>query len=167
MAEETTTEGAGNAAAGTETGPAGTEETAPPEEAGMPEGAKKALAAARKDARDAEKARKALETRVQAFEQRDMSEQQKLEARAVAAEKAVADGALQLQRFHLAAEHGLDNAEAAYITGSTEAEMKASAKDLAARFGKGKTPSYDGGTRTTAQGKTDMNSLIRQAAGVE
>lgn len=131
------------------------------DEAALPEGVKKALAAARKDAREAEKARKALEAEVQNYKQRDMTDQQKLEQRATEAEKAAEGATRELNRLRAARAAGLDPEDADLITGGTEAEMKASAERLAERFG-GVRTNFDGGARTSAGRATDMNDLIRR-----
>jgi hypothetical protein len=60
-----------------------------------------------------------------------------------------------------AMEAGLDAADFDLVTGTTEAEMKASATRLAERFGAVHT-NFDGGVRTTATKPVDMNDLIRR-----
>lgn len=132
------------------------------EENGLPDGARKALAAARKQAREAEKARKAAEAEVATYKQRDMTDQQKLEQRATTAEKAAADATRALNRLLAANAAGLEFADADLITGSTPEEMKASATRLAERFG-ARVPDFDGGIRTPGGKPTDMNDLIRRS----
>lgn len=133
----------------------------PAEEQGLPDGARKALSAARKQAREAERARKALQSEVDGYKQRDMTEQQKLEARATTAEKAAEETARELNRLRAALAAGLDAEDADLITGTTAEDMKASAKRLAERFGATRT-NFDGGARTPAAKPTDMNDLIRR-----
>jgi hypothetical protein len=171
MADDTgtTTTMTGTAATtdtGTTTGTTGggdTTVTEPPEEAGLPEGVKKALAAARKDAREAERARKALEAEVNGYKERDLTEQQKLEQRATAAERAAQDANRELLRIKVArATDGLTADDADLITGDTEEEMTARAVKLAERLGGGAT-NFDGGPRTTTSAPQDMNALIRAA----
>jgi molecular chaperone GrpE (heat shock protein) len=138
-----------------------TSDTTSEEENGLPEGAKRALAAARKQAREAERARKALQSEVENYKQRDLTDQQKLEQRATAAEKVAEDATRELSRLRAARAAGLDIEDADLVTGSTEAEMKASAERLFARFG-GTRTDFDGGARTPAGKPVDMNDLIRR-----
>ena len=95
------------------------------------------------------------------------TEQQKL-TDAAAAEKARADVAeSELTKFRVAATKGLAATDVQFLTGTTEAEIAASADALLTRLGSAapKPPSFDGGTRTPTATKSDMNSLIRTAAG--
>jgi uncharacterized protein (DUF849 family) len=161
MADDTST----TTVDGSETDTTGTDDTGSdntPEENGLPDGARKALAAARKQAREAEKARKAAEAEVAQFKQRDMTDQQKLEQRATTAEKAAEDATKALNRIHAAMAAGLEFADADLITGSTPEEMKASAERLAERFG-ARVPDFDGGARGAATRPADMNDLIRRS----
>jgi hypothetical protein len=82
----------------------------------LPEGAKKALAAARKDAREAQKAARELAAQVKQFEDRDKSEADKASDRATAAEQRAAALLTRTVRAEvraLAAETFADPADAA------------------------------------------------------
>lgn len=160
MADDTSTDTGVESETDEGTDDTGTE--TPPEENGLPDGARKALAAARRQARDAEKARKAAEAEVATYKQRDMTDQQKLEARATTAEKAAEEATRALARLVAANAAGLEFADADLVTGSTPEEMKASAERLAERFG-ARAPDFDGGARRPAAAPSDMNDLIRRS----
>lgn len=137
-------------------------ETSHAEETGLPDGARRALAAARKEARDAEKARKALQAEVESYKQRDLTDQQKLEHRATTAEKAAEDATRELNKIRAAKAAGLDVEDADLVTGHTPVEMKASAERLAERLGTTRAD-FDGGARRPADRPVDMNDLIRRS----
>jgi hypothetical protein len=97
----------------------------------------------------------------------NQSEADKAKARADAAEAKASAAAAELARYKVAAEK---NVPAELLAGKTEDELRAHADQLLEFRGQQttRTPSFDGGTRSTAEGgKTDMNALIRRAAGVQ
>lgn len=115
--------------------------------------------------REAETLRKKLKE----FEDRDKSAAQLLEERAVAAERVAADAQSQLLRFQVAAEKGLPAELVARLQGSDAKELAADADKLLELFkagGGNGPPKFNGGPRRTADGKTDMNALIRTTAGL-
>jgi molecular chaperone GrpE (heat shock protein) len=165
MADDTNSDNQDGSATGTDQQDDGSDQQggqSPPEEQGLPDGAKKALAAARREAREAEKARKALAAEVEQYKQRDLTDQQKLEKRATDAETVAESATRDLNRLRAALDAGLEAADADLVTGSTPAEMKASAARLAERFG-GSAPNFDGGARTPPGATPSMNDLIRRA----
>ena len=130
-----------------------------------------ALKAERERARKAERELKAASAKLKEIEDRDKTELQKATERAAAAEKALADATAQTLRFQVAAEKGLPAGLAARLHGSDAKELAADADKLLALLagaggGKGGPPAFNGGPRKTADGKTDMNALIRQSAGL-
>lgn len=122
---------------------------------------KRALSEERRQRRIAEKAHNEAMARLKDYEDRDKTDQQKLEERASTAEKVAADATRELNRLMAARAAGLDLEDADLITGGSAEEMKASAERLAERFGQ-KVPSFDGGTRKPANAPVDMNALIRR-----
>lgn len=98
------------------------------------------------------------------------TEAEKLTERATAAEQAAAAAALRADRYEVAAAKGLPLELAARLQGSTKEELLADADVLLAQVGQQKpapkTPSLDGGARKTSEGGSDMNQIIRQAAGL-
>lgn len=140
------------------------------------EAGQKALSAERKARSAAERAAKAHERQIadlsrqlQEFQDRDKTEAQKLTEAKTAAEQRAASAEQQLLRFKVAAEKNLPANLAARLQGSTEEEMAADADSLLELLGtrqQRQTPSYDGGVRKPAAAPTDMNALIRKAAGI-
>lgn len=96
------------------------------------------------------------------------TEAEKLTDRATEAERVAADAVLRATRFEVAAEKGLPIELAPRLQGSTKDELLADADVLLTQVGpvKPKAPSLDGGARKTSSGKSDMNDIIRQAAGL-
>lgn len=136
------------------------------------EGGKAAIAAERKARRDAEKQARELAAKVQEFEQRDMSEQEKLEKRATEAESKLTPLQLENARLKVALAKGLTGDKAILadrLRGSTEEELMADADELLKHFGGGGAGNGGGGLGGGARGDapvTDMDTLIRQRAGV-
>ena len=140
------------------------------------EGGQKALAAERKARAAAEKtasaAQKQLDDmakRLQAFEDRDKSEAQKLAERAQTAEAAAAKASSKLLRYEVASDKKLPPGWAGRLQGSTKEELEADADALLKELGETQhrqSPNYDGGVRKPAPAPTDMNALIRQKAGL-
>lgn len=131
------------------------------DDAQLPEGARKALAAARTAERAAIRAQKAAEARVAEFENANKTETQKLADRAAAAEKAAADASTKLLRFQVAADKKLPASLAARLQGTTVEELAADADELLKLLPNGGGVSFDGGARTTADKPADMNDWIR------
>ncbi|MFE6903794.1 hypothetical protein ACFVFJ_44435 [Streptomyces sp. NPDC057717] len=144
--------------------------------AGLGEAGQKALAAERKRAAVAERTAKAsqkqldeMSKRLQAFEDRDKTDAQKLTEAKTAAEQTAADAQARLMRYEVAAAKKLPSEWAARLQGSTQEDLEADADALLQALGtqqQRQTPNYDGGVRTGAPATTDMNALIRQKAGL-
>lgn len=158
MAEEGTT----TAEQGTATEP---DEQATGQQPDLGDAGKKALQEERRKAREATKQLTELQARLKEFEDRDKTELEKLteahqtaEQRATAAERALA-------RYRVATAKGIPAELVDRLQGSTEDELAEDADRLLTLIGARRTPDFDGGARTTAQGAPDMNQLLRQAAG--
>lgn len=144
--------------------------------ASLGEGGQKALAAERKARTVAERTAKAAQKqlddmtkRLQAFEDRDKTEAQKLAEAKTAAERDAEQARTKLLRYEVAAAKKLPSEWAARLQGSTQEELEADADALLEALGtqqQRNTPSYDGGVRQGAPAATDMNALIRRAAGL-
>lgn len=140
---------------------------------------KQAIQAERLKARDATKAnadlKKAnadLAAKLQALEDRDKTETQKLADQKAAAEKSAADAQAavvaaqtQLLKYRVAAAKQLPPELAERLQGSTEEELTADAAKLLKLVGPQGPPNFDGGVRKTAK-SNDMNQVIRRAAGL-
>ncbi|MGX1129898.1 putative nucleic acid-binding Zn-ribbon protein [Streptomyces glaucescens] len=129
---------------------------------------RKARAAAERQAKAAQKQLDDLSKKLQAFEDRDKTEAQKLAEAKTAAEREAASAKQELMRYRVAASKKLPANLAARLQGDTEEEMAADADLLLEVLGthqQASMPSYDGGVRKTAAAPTDMNALIRRAAG--
>ncbi|MFI6491221.1 hypothetical protein [Streptomyces sp. NPDC050564] len=144
--------------------------------AGLGEAGQKALAAERKARTTAERTAKTnqkqiedLSRQLQEFHDRDKTEAQKLAEAKTAAEQRATSAEQQLLRFKVAAAKNLPANLATRLQGATEEEMAADADSLLEVLGtqqQRNTPNYDGGVRKSASAPTDMNSLIRQKAGL-
>jgi len=89
----------------------------------------KALQTEREARAAAEKANADLAAKVKAFEDRDKTEAEKAAERLAASEKAAADAQIELARYKVAAEKGVD---AELLTGNDEAAMRTAADKLLA-----------------------------------
>jgi hypothetical protein len=163
MAEENTTPEGEETATDSET----PDNTGSQPEGGLGDAGKKALQEERRKARAAERQLSELQQRLKEYEDRDKTEAQKLAEARTAAEQRAAAAEQQLLRFKIAAEKKLPANLAGRLQGSTEEEMAADADSLLELLAaqRPSTPSFDGGVRQTAR-PTDMNSLIRQQAGL-
>jgi hypothetical protein len=151
-----------------------TPETGAPEAAGAPAaerpkdtGESKIPPEVERALRKANKEAETLRLKLKEYEDRDKTEAQKLAEARTAAEQRAAAAEQQLLRFKIAAEKKLPANLAGRLQGSTEEEMAADADSLLELLAaqRPSTPSFDGGVRQTAR-PTDMNSLIRQQAGL-
>ncbi|MFB7162323.1 hypothetical protein [Streptomyces sp. NPDC056242] len=130
---------------------------------------RKARTTAEKQAKSAQRQLEEMQGRLQAFEDRDKTDAQKLTEAKTAAEKDAQDARSKLMRFEIAAAKKLPAEWAARLQGSTKEDLEADAEALLEALGtqqQRNTPSYDGGVRTGAPATTDMNALIRRAAGL-
>jgi hypothetical protein len=154
-----------NAATGTGTP---TREPADPQGNDVPlgEAGEKALEAFKQRARDAEKEARALAAKVKEYEDRDKSEQEKLEERATTAEQRAAAAERQLLRFEVATAKSLPPALADRLQGDTKKALEEDADrllELVKPSGK-PTGDIDAG-RGEGGGDASMNDLMRAAAG--
>lgn len=106
-----------------------------PEVEPLGDGGKAALEAERKARREADKQLKALQARIQEFEDRDKSEAERLLARAEKAEKDAANLAAAIAKRDIAAKFGITDADdiSLFLTGTDEETLTKQAERLAAR----------------------------------
>ena len=109
------------------------------------EGLKKALAAKRRQHRDAESRAKAAEARLQEIEDAQKSEAEKLQERAVRAEKEAAEARTELLRERIAREEGVPPEFIDRLRGGTEGEIRDDAKLFVAAL-----PAREGPDQKTA-----------------
>lgn len=128
-----------------------------------PNAVSKALKAERDAAREAKQRADQLAAQVKKFEDEGKSKQQRLEDRATAAEAEKGTAEAKLLRFEVAAAKGLPLKWASRLSGATQGELEADADELLKEIVPTQ-PGFDGGARKPANG-SDMNALIRQAAG--
>ena len=121
----------------------------------------KALQAERDARAAAEKANADLAAKVKEFEDRDKTEAQKATERLAASEAAAADAQIQLARYKVAAEKGVD---AELLTGKDETEMRAAADKLLAWRGdpKPSVPKPDP-AQGARPGVSDIDAEIAEA----
>lgn len=149
----------------TETPDATETDAAKPEPSGSDQQKQDIPPAVARALREANKEAEKLRLRLKEYEDRDKTEQQKLEERAAEAEKAAANALRELTRVRVAAQQGLTPDLAARLQGDTEEELTADAEKLKQLLGTPAPPSFDSGPRTSAPAGADMNALIRSAAG--
>jgi hypothetical protein len=143
----------------------------------------KALDEWKRRARDAERSSREQAKRLKEIEDRDKSEVQKASERAEAAEKraaAMVERTARAEVRALAAGTFADPSDAAaflnlkdFVDDDGDIDSKGIEKALADLLKRkphlakeAAPPSFDGGARTTAGAPTDMNTLIRQKAGL-
>lgn len=126
------------------------------ERAEVPPEVTRALRAANKEAEK-------LRLRLKEFEDRDKTDQQKLEERATAAERERDETRSNLLRMRVAVAKQLPAELVDRLRGGTEEELTADADALLALVAnRALAPSFGGGPRQTAEAPTDMNALIRR-----
>jgi hypothetical protein len=99
------------------------------------DGGKKALDAERKARRDAEKAAKALQARLQELEDADKSEVEKLRGQVETLSKQAEAAQAKADRFEVAAAKGLSLAQARRLVGSTKEELEDDADAMRSELG--------------------------------
>lgn len=112
-------------------------------------------------------------TSLQELADKDKTEQEKKDEALQTAQAAVADSALRLARYEVAAEKGIPLNLAGRLQGATREELSADADKLKADFGlDGESSSngaggsgFDGGVRRPVKRPKSMNELIRSQAG--
>lgn len=127
----------------------GEQDSIPKDSATLGDPGKKALAAERKARRDAEKAVADLQAKVKAFEQRDLSETERLTTQLQEAQAVAATATAEALKLRIAAEVGLDPDLHEFLDGITDEEqMRARAQKLAAKAAASKkAPDFGGGKR--------------------
>lgn len=103
------------------------------EKAEVPPEVKRALSKANKEA-------ETLRLKLREYEDRDKTEQQRLEERAAAAETRVQEVELRALRLEVAAEKGLTPAQAKRLVGTTREELEADAEELLETFAAANAP---------------------------
>jgi hypothetical protein len=130
---------------------------------------KKALAAERKARRDAEKVVADLQAKVKAFEQRDLSETERLTTQLQEAQAAAATATAEALKLRIAAEVGLDPDLHEFLDGiADEEQMRARAQKLAAKataLAPKKAPDFGGGKR--GDQPNSIASLDQQIAAAQ
>jgi hypothetical protein len=142
---------------------------------GLGDAGKRALTEEREARRAAERAATERQSQLDAtlaelqqFRDRDKTEAERLTERTTAAEAKAATATTGLLKYEVASDKKLPLSFAARLQGSTREELAADADKLVAELrqqGQLAAPSFDGGVRMTAPAPTDMNALIRRAAG--
>jgi TolA-binding protein len=132
----------------------------------------RALDAERNARRELERQLKEREARLAEFEDRDKTEQQKLNERAQDAERRAQEAEQRLTRLTVASEFGIPVEHVHRLQGNTPDELRADAQQLAALVaarpaGPTAGPDLGAGPRGGAPAAQpgDMNHLIREAAG--
>lgn len=108
---------------------------------------------------------KTYRLKLKEFEDRGKTEAQRLAEARTEAEQRAATAEQSLLRYKVAAAKKLPVELAGRLQGATEDEMSADADALLKAL-KPQAPSFDGGVRKPTAGPVDMNSLIRQKAGL-
>jgi hypothetical protein len=130
MADESTT-----ATAEEQTAPEGNDDPAAiAASAEKPDAVEKALRSERARAREAAKKAEAAEARLREIEDRDKSEKEKAETRAVEAEKKAQDAELRAVRMEVATDKKLPASLARRLQGTTKEELEADADELLKDF---------------------------------
>lgn len=126
----------------------------------------------RQEAATRRNAEKELKAQLQQYQDRDKTDQQKLEERAATAEGRATSAESKLLRFEVAAEADLPLKYANRLQGSTREQLAEDAKQLAQDFGLAPGGSaaapggFDGGPRRPVKtAPKSMNELIAQKAG--
>ena len=129
---------------------------------------RKARQAAERQARAHQKQLEEMSAKLQKYEDAKKSDLDKLTERATTAEKSAADAQAELLRYRVARDKKIPAEWVDRLRGSTQEDLEADADSLLEALGtqqQRQTPNYDGGVRQTAK-PTDMNTLIRQQAGM-
>lgn len=152
MAEETTTPTTTDTGTATDTGPTTDTQT----DDNLGDAGKRAIAAERRRAQEAQRELKKLQDELKAIRDKDLSETQKATQAQAAAEQRAADAEKQLLRVKVAAAKKLPAEFAERLRGDTEDEMAADADSLATFMKTQVRPSGDAdqGLRGTSAGKT-------------
>lgn len=122
-----------------------------PTDAPLGAAGERALEAWKQRAKDAERAAREAQSRVQQFEDANKSELEKLTGKLTKAEQRAVDAESRLLRFEVAAEKQIPADAVDLLTGSTREELEAKAEKLLALVQKPEaTPDFDGGAREPA-----------------
>lgn len=142
----------------------------PPNDAPLGDAGEKALEAWKQRAKDAEKAAREAQQRVQQYEDANKSELEKLAGKLTKAEQAKADAEARLLRYEVATEKQIPADAMDLLTGSTREELEAKADKLLTFVKKPEaTPEFDGGARDPApapkSADQEHNDLVTQLFG--
>jgi hypothetical protein len=135
------------------------------EAADKPDAVKNAIRRHQEDARKERKRAEAAEAKAKEFEDRDKSAQEKAEAKAAEAEKRAAQAEFKLLRTEVGRDKKLPASIAELLSGDTKEQMEAHADKLLEDLKPTAAIDFDGGVRPGGPAKTDMDSMIRRAAG--
>lgn len=114
---------------------------------------------------------KALEAKVQEFEDRDKSETERLNERLKGAETRADTAEARVLRYEIAADRGLDLKAADFLSGSSREDIETKADELSQMLAdrNKKTPGFDAGARTTPPVQKEPgeahNDFLLQALG--
>ena len=146
-----------------------TQDTPPKDSDALGDPGKKALNAERKARRDAEKALADMQAKVKAFEQRDLSETERLTQQLAEAQAAAATATAEALKLRIATETGLDPELHEFLDGITDEEqMRARAQKLAAKASASQPkqrPDFGGGKR--GDDPNSIASLDQQIADAQ
>jgi hypothetical protein len=147
-----------------------TQSTTSPDEAAVaaadkPDAVKNAIRRHQEDARKERKRAEAAEQKAKEFEDRDKTAQEKADAKATEAETKAAKAEAKLLRMEVAGEKKLPVSLASRLQGETKEELEADADELLKQVTPQEATDFDGGPRPGGPAKTDMDSMIRRAAG--
>lgn len=130
-------------------------------QADKPDAVKAALQRERDAAKEARRQADALAAKVKAFEDRDKTEQEKLEERAQTAERKAADLERSMLRLRVASAKKLPGELADRLQGSTQEELEADADRLLELVKPSSPGDVDAGKGEVSTGLT-FNELLRQ-----
>jgi hypothetical protein len=130
-----------------------------------PDAVKNAIDRQKETAKAEKKRADDLAAKLKEIEDRDLSEKDKAEKRAAEAEQAATAAQARLLRFEVAADKKVPADLADLLQGATKEELEASAEKLLKHVKAGSGGQLDGGARGTTTSTTDMDTLIRKAAG--
>lgn len=153
--------------------PKNAEDTLPDEVKAVLKKEREAAKAATKAQRDAAAQLKEMQARLQEFENRDLTEQertakrlQQLEAELNETRTAAQQRELEATRFRVAAQMGVPSDLVGRLQGTTEEELTADAAQLLSLIKTTtRAPDFDAGARTPPPAQPDMNSILRRGFG--
>lgn len=132
-----------------------------------PDAVKAAIDRQKADAKAAKQEAADLRSKLQEFEDRDKTAQQKAEEKATTAEQRASAAEAKALRFEVAAAKGVPLSQAHRLQGTTQQELEADAEEFLkdVKPGGGHGGQLDGGARGSAATPDNIDSMIRRAAG--